>query len=125
MNILITSTNPSRLISVAIFGALALSWGTMSIAAGENDAPQAVVKFGDLNISNSQGAVALYHRIRNAAVTVCRPQDDGTLASMSRVQSCIQKAIADAVTRVNRAELFEVYDARSHQLRPIVVAQGR
>ena len=76
MNTLITSTNPSRLISAAIFGALVLSWGTMSIAADDSDAHRAVVKFGDLNLSNPQGAAALYHRIWRAAVTVCRPQID-------------------------------------------------
>src|ERR1019366_9219136 len=59
MNTLITSTNLSGLISTAIFGVLTLSWGAMSIAADESDAPQAVVKFGDLNLSNPQGAAAL------------------------------------------------------------------
>jgi len=125
MNTLITSTRPSRLLSIVIFGSLALSWAATSIAADADDAPQAVVKFGDLNISNSQGAVALYHRISSAAVAVCRPEDHGTLASMSRVQACIHKAIADAVTKVNRAELFAVYEAKSHQPRPIVLAQDR
>jgi UrcA family protein len=125
MNTLITSTNLSRLISTTIFGVLTLSWGAMSIAADESDAPQAVVKFGDLNLSNPQGAAALYHRIWSAAVTVCRPQDDRSLASKSRVQSCVHKAIAEAVTKVDRDELFAVYNAKSRQLRPIVVAQGR
>ena len=125
MNTLITSTNRSRLISTAIFGVLTLSWGAMSIAADESDAPQVVVNFGDLNLSKPQGAAALYHRIWGAAITVCRPQDDGSLASMDRMQTCVHKAIADAVTKVDRAELFAVYNAKSRQLRPIVVAQGR
>jgi UrcA family protein len=124
MNTLITSTNLSRLISTAIFGAIALSWGTMSIAADDSDAPQVVVKFGDLNLSNPQGAAALYHRISTAAVTVCGPQDR-SLASMSRAQTCVHKAITDAVAKVGRAELFAVYNAKNRQLRPIVVAQSR
>jgi len=124
MNTLITSTNLSRLISTAIFGAIALSWGTMSIAADDSDAPQVVVKFGDLNLSNPQGAAALYHRISTAAVTVCGPQDR-SLASMSRAQTCVHKAITDAVAKVGRAELFAVYHAKNRQLRPIVVAQSR
>ena len=125
MNTQITSTNLSRRLSAAIFGALALSCGTMSIAADDSNAPQAVVKFGDLNLSNPQGAAVLYQRIWSAAVTVCRPQDDGSLASKGRMQTCVHKAIADAVTKVDRAELFAVYNAKSHQLRPIVVAQSR
>jgi UrcA family protein len=125
MNTLNTSTNLSRLISTAIFGAFTLSWGAMSIAGDESDAPQAVVKFADLNLSNPQGAATLYHRIWSAAGTVCRPQDDGSLASTSRVQICVHKAIEDAVTKVNRAELFAVYNSKSSQLRPIVIAQAR
>jgi UrcA family protein len=125
MNTLITSPRLSRLISTAILGALTLSWGAMSIAADESDAPQAIVKFGDLNLSNQQGATELYHRIWSAAATVCRPQEDRTLAAKSRMQSCIHKAIADAVIKVDRAELFAVYNSKNHELHPIVVAQTR
>lgn len=125
MNTQITSTNFSRLISTAIFGVLTLSWGAMSLAADESDAPQAIVKFGDLNLSNPQGAAVLYHRIRSAAATVCRSQDDGSLASVGRVDSCVHKAIADAVTKVGSTELFAVYNSKNHEPRPIVVAQGR
>jgi UrcA family protein len=125
MNSLHISTNLSRLISTVIVGALALSWGTTSFAADDSDVAQAVVKFGDLNLSNPQGATALYHRLWSAAVTVCRPLDDGSLASRTRVQTCVHKAIADAVTKVDRAELFAVYNAKQHELRPIVVAQTR
>jgi UrcA family protein len=124
MNTLLTSTNLSRLISTALFGAVALSWGTMSIAGNDSDVPQAIVKFGDLNLSNPQGATALYHRLSSAAAIVCRPLYDGSLSSMNHVQTCVHKAIADAVTKVNRAELFAVYNAQG-QPRPIVVAQDR
>ncbi|MGC1521976.1 MAG: UrcA family protein, partial [Steroidobacteraceae bacterium] len=89
-----------------------------------NDAPQVVVKYGDLNLSNPQGAATLYHRIKSAAVTVCSPQDE-SLARMSRVQACVHKAIADAVTKVNQAELSAIYNSKNHEQRPIVLAQGR
>jgi UrcA family protein len=125
MNTLITSTNLSRLISTATLSAIALSWGAMSIAADVSNVPQATVKYGDLDLSNRLGATALYQRIRSAAAIVCLPQHDGSLASVSRVQTCLHKAIADAVTKVDRAELFAVYAEKSHQPRPIVVAQGR
>ena len=124
MNTLNTSTNLSRLISTAMLGAIALSWGARSIAE-DSEVPQVVVKYGDLDLSNPLGATALYRRILSAAVTVCRPQDDGSLASMSRFQACIHKAIADAVTKVDRPELFAVYAEKGPNMRPIVVAQGR
>jgi UrcA family protein len=124
MNTLLTSTNLSRLISTAILGAVALSWGTLSFAGNDSEVPQTVVKFGDLNLSNPQGATALYHRIWRAAGIVCRPLIEGSLSSRNQAQTCVHKAIADAVTKINRAELFAVYNAQS-QPRPIVVAQER
>ena len=63
MNTLITSTHLSRLISTAIFGALTLSWGATSIAADETEAPQVVVKFGDLNLSNPPHRFLSKHRL--------------------------------------------------------------
>lgn len=127
MNTLITSTNLSRLISTAILGAITLSWGAMSIAADESEAPQAVVKFGDLNLSNPQGAAALYSRITLAAYEVCKSFDidSRNLGSRARVDACVHKAIADAVTKVDRAELFAVYSAKNHQARPIIVAAAQ
>ena len=125
MNTQITSTNLTRLLSAAIFGALALSCGTMSIAADDSNAPQAVVKFGDLNLSNPQGAAALYQRIWSAAVTVCRPQDDGSLASKGRMQTCVHKAIADAVTKVGQPGLFAIYNAKNREPLPITVASAK
>jgi UrcA family protein len=125
MKTLIASTNAPRLISTALFAALALGSGAMSIAAAEDDVPQAIVKFGDLQLSNPQGAATLYRRISSAAATVCRAQDDGSLGARIRMHSCVHKAIADAVSKVDRAELFAVYDSKNHQRHPIVVAQRR
>ena len=70
-----TLTNLPRLITTAIFGALALSCDAASIAADNSDVPQTVVKFGDLNLSNPQGAATLYSRIVAAAHEVCRSFD--------------------------------------------------
>jgi UrcA family protein len=124
MNTLKTSTM-STLISAAIFGALSLSGSVMSIAADASAPPQVIVKYEDLNLSNARGAAALFQRISAAAATVCRPQEDASLASVSRVQSCRRKAIADAVSKVGHAELFAVYDSKNHEQRPIVLAQSR
>jgi hypothetical protein len=41
------------------------------------------------------------------------------------VDACVHKAIADAVTKVDRAELFAVYSAKNHQARPIIVAAAQ
>jgi UrcA family protein len=124
MNTQIPSTPLSRLIATALVGAVALGWGAMCTAAEMSAAPQAVVKYGDLNLSSSQGAAALYHRISSAAFKVCSPQEDGSLASKIRMQTCVHQAIADAVAKVDRAELFAVYSAKNHEAHPIVLAQS-
>ena len=127
MKTLTVSTKPSRLITTAIFAALAFGCGAVSIAGDWSDVPQAVVKFGDLNLSNPQGAAALYDRIAAAAHEVCKPFDVGIrdLALHAQLNACVHKAIADAVTKVGQAELFAIYNARNPQPLPITVAAAQ
>jgi UrcA family protein len=127
MKTLITFTNLPRLITATIFGALALGYGALSIAADNSDVPQAVVKFGDLNVSNPQGAATLYSRITVAAYEVCKSFDIGprNLGSRARLDACVHKAIAGAVTKVGQPELFAIYSAKNHQARPIIVAAAQ
>jgi len=119
-----TSTGHRGLIVTAIFGALAFGCGAVSIADDRSDVPQAVVKFGDLNLSNPQGAATLYNRIVFAAHEVCRSFDADirTLALRPQLNACVHRAIADAVTKVGRPELIAVYNARNRQPLPITVA---
>ena len=121
-----TATYLPRLIKTSIVGALALTWGAASIA-GESDVPQVVVKFGDLDLSNAQGAARLYSRIAAAGEELCKPfdVDSGNLGSRARFGACVQKTIADAVTKFNQPELFAIYNAKNHQPRPILVAAAK
>jgi UrcA family protein len=122
-----TLTNLSRLITTAIFGALTLSCGAISIAADKNNPPQVVVKFGDLNLSNPQDAATLYGRIVAAGSEVCRPFDIDSrdLGARARLHACIHKAIADAVTKVGQPELFAIYNARNREPLRITVAAAQ
>jgi UrcA family protein len=117
MKTLITSAKLARLATATIFGVLALGCGALSIATELSDAPQAVVKFGDLNLSNRQGAATLYNRIVTAAHEVCKSFDTDIrgLASYAKLDACVHKAIVDAVTKVGQPELFAVYDASHRQ----------
>jgi UrcA family protein len=121
-------TNRPRLITATFFGALALSCGAVSIAADNSDVPQAVVKYGDLNVSNRQGAATLYSRIAVAAHEVCKSFDVDTnrdLGSRARLNACVHKAIAGAVTKVGQPELFAIYKAKNPQPRAIVLASAQ
>jgi UrcA family protein len=113
-------------ITIAIFAALALGGSAMSIAA-DNDVPQAVVKFGDLDLSSLQGAARLYSRIDEAARKVCKPFDVNVrdIGSRTRLDACVHKAIADAVTTVAQPQLLAIYNAKNHQSRPIIVATAQ
>jgi UrcA family protein len=124
MKTLIASAKLPRLVTAAIFGALAFGCGAVSIAADRSDVPQAVVKFGDLNLSNPQGAATLYNRIVFAAYEVCKSFDTDIRnnASQAQLDACVHRAIADAVTKVGQPELIAVYNTRNRQPLPITVA---
>jgi UrcA family protein len=113
MSTIKTSSPLRSLIAAAIFSALAPGFAAVSAAADSTDAPQVVVKYGDLNVSNPQGAAALYARIRKAAESVCPRFERSDLGSMVRIDNCVHKAIADAVTMVNQPALFAQYNARN------------
>jgi UrcA family protein len=120
----IHSTPLRDLITAAIFGALASSFAAVSAAADNSVVHQVVVKFGDLNLSNPQGAATLYSRIVAAAHEVCKsPDDDGTrdIAPQPRLHACLHKAIADGVTDVGQPELIAIYNAKNPQPLPITV----
>jgi len=122
-----TKTFANRAITVGAaiafgFGAAAASAGTM--ATDSHDVTQAIVKFGDLNLSNRQGAVALYSRIVAAAYGVCHfyDTDSRDLPSYWQQYACVRKAIAEAVIKVGKPQLFAVYNGRNRQPRLNTVA---
>ena len=85
-------------------GAEALCALSAVVQAAE-DAPHKTVKFGDLNISNPEGAKALYGRIRAAARDVCEMSATYEWLARPAVKKCIDTAIDKAVKDVNAPEL--------------------
>jgi UrcA family protein len=124
MTTMTTSLRFQGALATAIFGALVCSVTTVCTAA-ETDPPQTTVKYADLNVSNPQGAAALYARIQGAARQVCLPLDGGDLGSKARMGACVHKAIADAVAKVGQPALFDAYNAHNRQSTPIVLAASR
>jgi UrcA family protein len=121
MNTMTTSphfTHPRALIASAIIGVLISGFAAVCAAADSTDAPQAIVKYADLDLSTSQGAVALYKRIRFASEGVCAPLDGGGLNSKAHVKACVQRAIEGAVAKVDRPALFAVYAAKHEVQQP-------
>jgi UrcA family protein len=108
----ITSTRLRTHVAGAILSALALSFATVSRADDGTAPPQVIVKFGDLDISTSQGAAALYGRIHGAAVEVCSRMYVTEEAYKWHKNACLQKVIGDAVIKVNRPALSAVFASK-------------
>jgi UrcA family protein len=126
MNTMTPSPRLRGLIATAIFSALASSFTVVCAAADSTDAPSVVVKYGDLNVSSPQGAAALYGRIRVAAEAVCPHLDHADLQSKMHMDVCVDKAIADAVTKVDQPALLAVYNAKNRtQLPANLLSQSR
>ena len=119
-----TSTARRTLVAGAILSSLAFSFATVSNAADDTVPPQVIVKFGDLNISNPQGAATLYARIRSAAKSVCSQFDGRRLEEMAQRDACIDKAILGAVTKVNNSALSAVYRAKTAKEAPTHLASN-
>lgn len=124
MNTITPSTRLRGLIATALVSAFASSFAVVCAAGDSSRTVSETVKFGDLNVSNPQGAATLYQRIAAAARNVCGSYDSGNLGSRASVSACVRKAIADAVTKVGRPELFAVYNANNRQPLPLTVASA-
>jgi UrcA family protein len=118
----ITSAPRRTLLAGAILGALALSFATVSSADDGTSPPQVIVKFADLDVSTSQGAVALYGRIHGAADDVCSRMYYSHEAYRWHKAACLQKVIADAVIKVNEPALSAVYASKYGVAAPVVLA---
>jgi UrcA family protein len=120
-----TSQNFRRLFAAAAFGTLVSSF-TVANADQGVDAPRITVKYADLAVTSPQGAATLYRRIWGAALTVCRPLEDGSLTAKHAMDACIHKAVADAVAKVDQPALFLVYRARNPEsAAPVLTAGNR
>jgi UrcA family protein len=120
----ITSTPRRALVAGALLGALALSFASVSSAEEDTTPPQVVVKFTDLDVSTSQGAATLYRRIHSAAVNVCWRMYNNELAFRLHKDGCLQKAIADAVTKVDQPALSAVFASKYGMPQPTVLAEA-
>jgi len=118
----ITTTPLRTLVAGAILSALACSFATVSRADDDTTPPQVIVKFGDLDVSTSQGAAALYRRIHGAAVDVCSRMYGDEQAYKWHANACLQKVIGDAVTRADRPALSAVFASKYGVSAPMVLA---
>jgi UrcA family protein len=81
------------------------------------------LRFSDLDVSKMKGAKTLYLRIRYAAGVVC---ESAATWGKKQGDACVQKAVNDAVTRVNAPVLTQYSQRRSKtdRARPVQLANA-
>jgi UrcA family protein len=62
------------------------------------------VRYGDLDLATAKGAKTLYLRIRYAAETVC---ESAATWGKKEGEVCVNKAVNDAVARINAPQLTQ------------------
>ena len=108
-------------LALALSGASLLSSGAVA-ADVPDDVPSVTVLYGDLNLERTEGVTALYVRLRTAAVVVCRSRERGGPFTQLITHACIQKALANAVAKVDNPTLTAYYRARTPgEAKPAVV----
>lgn len=81
----------------------------LSTSVEAQDAPSKVVRFNDLDITKPAGAKILYDRIKAAAAEVCQPpMSREPLSTVAVHRNCVQKAIDNAVMKVNSDVLTDL-----------------
>ena len=117
------TANPFHgLIATSLFGVLSSSLAALPAAADGVKPLEVTVKFADLDLSHPQGAAVLYGRIRAAAQKVCSPFDGSGFSAKIQMDACVKKAVADAVTLVDKPSLFAVYSAKLGRTLPTRIA---
>jgi len=97
----------NKSIGLLLLSALAVS--TLPALAGDMIVTKSqVVRFSDLNLATDDGAATLYKRIRAAARQVCDGADERF--GYSEYRKCFNKAVDDAVAKVNRPTLHLVHE---------------
>src|SRR5579862_2978409 len=75
--------------------------------------PKYVVRFQDLDLSRIEDAAALYARLRYAARTVCESIRTQQPLLTEKYRACVDKALADAVAKVDRPLLSQYLQLHS------------
>ena len=113
-----TKSHLAKFIAVAGFlalGCTAIGGTAMasepSAASTTNGSVTYPVRYGDLDVSTTAGAKTLYLRIRYAAETLCVST---ATWGKKEGEACVQKAVNDAVARVNAPKLTQYIELRSN-----------
>jgi UrcA family protein len=108
-------THPKLVKFTLAAGLLSLGCAAVGANALASDSPATAtitypVGYSDLDVSTPKGAKTLYLRIRYAAETLC---ESAATWGKKEGNACVQKAVNDAVTRVDAPLLTQYSQLRS------------
>jgi UrcA family protein len=109
----IAQSNLVKIVLVAGFSTLGCAAIGANALASDSPAAATVtsrVGYSDLDISTTKGAKTLYLRIRYTAETLC---ENAATWGKKEGQPCVNKAVDDAVVRINRPLLSQYHQLRS------------
>ena len=118
MNATHVSTRINVRALLAGLASASLGLGAAASHAADEAAPgyelrTAVVRYGDLNLTNPQAIEQLYQRIVAAANEVCDSGDNRSPRAFARDRSCKERSIARAVAAVGRPELIALHVSKT------------
>jgi len=110
----------TKLPVLAAFAAIAAAPVAATHAENTVVARSETVHYGDLDLNNREGAVALFRRLHNAASDVCSDPAEDKYSSAPLYKRCVDQAVGDAVASVDHPALTTYAQARglavlSHQ----------
>ena len=91
--------------------AASLTANLASAATPDEGPKQSVVKYSDLDLSRPKDAHRLYSRIKRAARQVCDNNPSSDLRLLKVYESCMARAINDAVEQVQSVKVAEIHQA--------------
>lgn len=114
----------NRITTIILASALA-GGAQIAHAADPTDATlrRVAVHYSDLNLTSIDGATTLYHRLQNAAESVCAERGIRDVGSLTRVKHCVSAAMSAAVADINQPTLT-AYDRSKHGYANPVVRQA-
>jgi UrcA family protein len=105
---------------VAALALTCLTLLTVDVRAAEPEVapPMVVVHYSDAAFGTAEGTAKVYGKLKTAARKVCGINAGGrlTLDEGIKAQECFDKALADAVRRIDRPMLTSVHVKYSRQL---------
>jgi len=111
----------SRL-TFCLFVVLSLTSVVATASGSDASVPTYKIRFADLDLDTAAGNELLYRRIRTGAESVCRAWEGRNLANVVRHKRCMEDAVADTVSKIDKPRLTACYLSHHGGRLPLTVS---